>query len=50
MPAHIKAALTPVSLAIPVAGGRLALGTAALCELGFERERRVIERWNLTQE
>ena len=33
-----------------VAGGRLALGTAALCELGFERERRVIERWNLTQE
>ena len=26
MPAHIKAALTPVSLAIPVAGGRLALG------------------------
>ncbi|MCP8893931.1 secondary thiamine-phosphate synthase enzyme YjbQ [Shinella daejeonensis] len=27
MPAHIKAALTPVSLAIPVIGGQLALGT-----------------------
>ena len=27
MPAHIKAALTPVSLSIPVIGGRLALGT-----------------------
>jgi secondary thiamine-phosphate synthase enzyme len=26
MPSHIKAALTPVSLTIPVAGGRLALG------------------------
>jgi secondary thiamine-phosphate synthase enzyme len=27
MPAHIKAALTPVSLSIPVSGGRLTLGT-----------------------
>lgn len=27
MPAHIKAALLPVSLQIPVAGGRLLLGT-----------------------
>lgn len=27
MPAHIKAALLPVSLTIPVIGGRLALGT-----------------------
>ena len=27
MPAHIKAALTSVSLGIPVVGGRLALGT-----------------------
>ena len=27
MPAHIKAALLPVSLNIPVADGRLALGT-----------------------
>lgn len=27
MPAHIKAALLPISLSIPVTGGRLALGT-----------------------
>ncbi|KAJ55304.1 secondary thiamine-phosphate synthase [Actibacterium mucosum KCTC 23349] len=27
MPAHIKAALLPVSLQIPVSGGRMALGT-----------------------
>ena len=27
MPAHIKAALTAVSLSVPVTGGRLALGT-----------------------
>ncbi len=27
MPAHIKAALMPVSLSIPVSGGRMALGT-----------------------
>lgn len=27
MPAHIKAALTPVSLTIPIGGGRLLLGT-----------------------
>ncbi|MCC0005676.1 MAG: YjbQ family protein [Methylobacteriaceae bacterium] len=27
MPAHIKAALTQTSLSIPVAGGRMALGT-----------------------
>ncbi len=27
MPAHIKAALLPVSLSIPVEGGRMALGT-----------------------
>jgi secondary thiamine-phosphate synthase enzyme len=27
MPAHIKAAMMPVSLSIPVAGGRLVLGT-----------------------
>jgi secondary thiamine-phosphate synthase enzyme len=27
MPAHIKAALTAVSLSIPVSGGRMALGT-----------------------
>lgn len=27
MPSHIKAALTPTSLTIPIVGGRLALGT-----------------------
>ncbi len=27
MPAHVRAALTPTSLAIPVQGGRMALGT-----------------------
>jgi broad specificity phosphatase PhoE len=29
-------------------GGRLALDTGALCVLGFEREVRVLRRWNLT--
>jgi broad specificity phosphatase PhoE len=32
----------------PEGGGNLVLGTAALCVLGFERERRVIEHWNST--
>ena len=32
----------------PVGGGKLTLGTAALSVLGFERERRVIKRWNWT--
>ena len=27
-------------------GGNLALGTAAVCELGFEREQRAIRLWN----
>ena len=27
MPAHVRAAITPVNLSIPVTGGRLALGT-----------------------
>jgi len=30
----------------PEGGGALALDTAARCELGFERERRVIATWN----
>ena len=29
-----------------VYGGNLALGTAAVCELGYERERRAIRLWN----
>ena len=32
----------------PEVGGNLALGTAALCDLGFERERRVVWTWNDT--
>ncbi len=32
----------------PERGGSLALGTAALCDLGFERERRVLWGWNDT--
>jgi secondary thiamine-phosphate synthase enzyme len=39
MPAHIKAALTPVSLSIPVTDGRLALGTWQGIYL-FEHRRR----------
>lgn len=31
------------------AGGRLALSTGAVCELGFERERRVVSVWNDTR-
>jgi probable phosphoglycerate mutase len=30
----------------PAAGARLTLATAAVCELGFERETRVLGRWN----
>lgn len=32
----------------PEGGGKLVLGTAAVCVLGFERERRVLKRWNWT--
>ncbi|MBI3113544.1 MAG: YjbQ family protein [Rhodospirillales bacterium] len=39
MPAHIRSALTPVSLATPVGGGRLALGTWQGIYL-FEHRRR----------
>jgi broad specificity phosphatase PhoE len=36
-------------IGLPAArGGAFTLGTAAICELGFERERRVIEAWNDT--
>jgi probable phosphoglycerate mutase len=36
-------------LELPAArGGSFTLGTAAVCELGFERERRVVRVWNDT--
>ncbi len=31
----------------PDGGGKLTLGTAAVCVLGFERERRVLRAWNV---
>jgi secondary thiamine-phosphate synthase enzyme len=43
MPAHIRTALTQVQLSIPVAGGRLALGTWQAIYL-FEHRRRPHER------
>ena len=30
----------------PEGGGKLVLGTSAICVLGYERERRVLKRWN----
>ena len=39
MPAHLRAALTPVQLSIPLSGGRLALGTWQGIYL-FEHRRR----------
>ena len=43
MPAHIKAALTAVSIGIPITGGRLVLGTWQGIYL-FEHRRRAHER------
>lgn len=40
MPAHIKAALTPVSLSIPIIGGKLVLGTWQGIYLFEHRDRR----------
>jgi broad specificity phosphatase PhoE len=44
---HVLRALGARWIEQPVAlGGRLALGTGTICVLGFERETRVIWRWN----
>jgi broad specificity phosphatase PhoE len=46
---HILRVLGARWIGLPAtAGASLGLGTAALCDLGFERERRVIWRWNDT--
>ena len=46
---HVLRALTARWLELPVeGGGRLALSAGAVCVLGFEREVRVVWRWNDT--
>ena len=45
---HILRVLAARWVGLPAErGASLALDTAALCELGFEREERVISAWNL---
>ena len=44
---HILLALTGTWLSLGAAAGRLfRLDTGSICILGFEREQRVITRWN----
>ena len=43
MPAHIRSALTDVSLAIPVSGGRMSIGTWQGIYL-FEHRARALRR------
>lgn len=44
---HLLRVLGARWIELPAAyGGHLALGTAAVCELGSERERRVLALWN----
>lgn len=46
---HILRVLGARWIGLPAArGAHLMLHTAAVCELGFERETRVLSRWNVT--
>jgi len=48
---HVLRVLGARWLGLPAsAGGHFGLDTASICELGFEREARVVWKWNLTRE
>jgi probable phosphoglycerate mutase len=48
---HVLRILGARWLGLPASSGALfALDTASVCELGFERENRVVWRWNVTRE